>query len=95
MEKHKWIKINPDHRPAAGHAILATLNPEEGGTLYYVRDVNKNGFTVESDSTNGVNIPDDQRVSQFIPYEDIPKTNFYVWDRHRENNYEIDDIYSN
>lgn len=91
----EWIKINPNHRPAVGHAIYSTFNPEEGGTLYYVREINDKGFTIESENNNGNKIPDDKKVTLFIPYELIPVTNFYVWDRHRENNYEIDDIYSN
>lgn len=90
-----WIKINPNHRPAVGHAIYSTFNPENGGTLYYVREVNDEGFTIQSDSNNDGEIPDDQKVILFIPFDLIPITNFYVWDRHRENNYEIDDIYNN
>lgn len=92
----EWIKINPNHRPAVGHAIYSTFNPEEGGTLYYVREINDRGFTVQSHTgKDGKEIPEDQKVTLFIPFDLIPVTNFYVWDRHRENNYEIDDIYSN
>ncbi|WP_315819123.1 hypothetical protein [Paraflavitalea speifideaquila] len=91
----EWIKINPNHRPAVGHAIYSTFNPEEGGTLYYVRAINDVGFTVESESNYSGKISEDQKVTLFIPFNLIPVTNFYVWDRHRENNYEIDDIYSN
>lgn len=91
----EWIKINPYHRPAVGHAIYSTFNPEEGGTLYYVKEINEEGFTVRSESNNKGNIPEGEKVTLFIPYNLIPVTNFYVWDRHRENNYEIDNIYSN
>ncbi len=91
----EWIKINPNHRPAVGHAMYSTFNPEDGGTLYYVREVNDEGFTVQSESNKDGQIPDDQKVTLFIRFDLIPVTNFYVLDRHRENNYEIDDIYNN
>lgn len=90
-----WIKINPNHRPAVGHGIYSTFNPEEGGTLYNVMAINEDGFTVQSESNEDGKIPEDKKVTLFIPYNLIPVTNFHVWDRHRENNYEIDDIYSN
>lgn len=48
----EWIKINPNHRPAEGHAVYSTFNPEEGGTLYYVREIKKDGFTVQSHANN-------------------------------------------
>ena len=92
---HLWIKINPDHRPAVGHAIYSMFNPEDGGTIYYVREVNADGFTIQSDADDTGKIPEEQKIILFIPFNLIPVTNFYVWDRHRENNYEIDDIYSN
>lgn len=84
----EWFKINPNHRPEKGHALYATFDPESGGTLYYVIDVNEKGFTLKSDNHNGVNIPEDQKKTFFIPYELIPITNLHVWDRHRETNYE-------
>ena len=91
----EWIKINPNHRPAVGHAIYSTFDPEKGGTIYYVREVNSEGFTIQSESNQQGEIPESERVSLFIPFNLIPVTNFFVWDRHRENDYEIDDIYSN
>jgi hypothetical protein len=93
--EHRWIKINPDHRPAVGHAIYSTFNPEDGGTLYMVTETNNDGFTVRSTGNNEGDIPEDKQVILFVPYNLIPITNFHVWDRHRENNYEIDDVYSN
>jgi hypothetical protein len=92
---HLWIKINPYHRPARGHAIYSTFHPDEGGTLYYVIDVAESGFTIQSVANNEGQISDENKVTLFIPYDLIAITNFWIWDRHRENNYEIDDIYSN
>jgi hypothetical protein len=91
----EWIRINPNHRPAVGHALYSTFDPEKGGTLYYVRAIDDKGFTVQSDRDNMGEIPEDKKVTLFVPFDLITITNFYVWDRHRENNYEIDDIYSN
>lgn len=88
-EPLKWIKINPYHRPEKGHAMLATFNPEDGGTLYYVIQVNKDSFVIESElGINGEKIPDDQKEQYVIPHQLIPITNLHVWDRHRESNYE-------
>lgn len=93
----EWIKINPYHRPIVGHAIYSNDNhPEDGeGTLYYVTEINDEGFTMESRSNKAGDIPEDERQTIYTTYDSIPKTNFWVWDRHRENNYEIDEIYSN
>lgn len=97
----KWIKINPNHRPAVGRAIYSSfINPEDmssedNGTLYYVIDINEEGFTIESKSDKNGEFPLEKRTKLFIGYELILVTNLWVWDRHRENNYEIDDIYSN
>lgn len=92
----EWIKINPNHRPAIGHVLYSTFNPADGGTLYIVSKINETGFNVQSyKDKDGKDIPEDHRVTLFVPYDLIPITNFYVWDRHRENNYEIDETYSN
>jgi hypothetical protein len=87
--EHLWIKINPYHEPEKGHAIYSTFNPEDGGTLYYVKNVAKDGFTIQSESNNEGIIPDGQKVTLFVPFDLIPITNFWVWDRHRENNYDV------
>lgn len=84
----EWFKINPNHRPEKGHALYSTFDLETGGTLYYVIDVNKEGFTIKSESQNGVQTPDEEAKTYFIPYELIPITNLYVADRYRETNYE-------
>lgn len=84
----EWFKINPDHRLEKGHALYATFDPENGGTLYHVIDVNDKGFTIESHNHDRVDIPGEQRKTHFVPYEMIPITNLHVWDRHRETNYE-------
>lgn len=91
----EWIKINPNHRPAVGHAMLSSFNPEEGGTIYYVKAIDANGFTVQSESNENGVIPQERKVTLTIPFNLIAVTNFFVWDRHRENDYEIDEIYSN
>ena len=81
----KWIKINPYHRPDVGHALLATFNAEEGGTLYFVTEKTEEGFTIEGKSTNNVDFPEGQKPLFFIPYNLIPITNLHIWDRDREN----------
>ena len=93
----EWIKINEYHRPSKGHAMYININhPEDGeGTHYYVTEINKDGFIMESNFNKDGNIPEGEKQTLFIKYSDILDKNIWVWDRHRENNYEIDQIYSN